>query len=98
MPHLHVLQDVKVGDHRTLEPVGRHEELKDVDADKIYTIVEGSGIKSSARKAFCGRGCRSVAKLFRRHTPEKIVEPNKSRSFVRSLVEPPAFPSGAARP
>jgi enediyne biosynthesis protein E4 len=28
-------------------PTGKHEELKDVVADKIYTIVEGSGIKSS---------------------------------------------------
>jgi len=29
-------------------PSGKKEELKDVDADKIYTIVEGSGIKSTA--------------------------------------------------
>jgi hypothetical protein len=28
-------------------PSGKKEELKDVDADKIYTIVEGAGIKSS---------------------------------------------------
>lgn len=39
--------DTKIDKVEITWPNGKHEELKDIAADKIYTVVEGSGIKSS---------------------------------------------------
>jgi len=45
--HFGLGKEAKMSKVEIIWPNGKKEELKDVDADKIYTIVEGSGIKSA---------------------------------------------------
>jgi len=45
--HFGLGKEVKISKVEITWPNGKKEELKDVDGDKIYTILEGSGIKSS---------------------------------------------------
>lgn len=45
--HFGLGKEAKMSKVEILWPSGKKEELKDVDADKIYTIVEGAGIKAT---------------------------------------------------